>query len=279
MFKTVILLTIFLFIGIVSAQTDSNKVSGTEIMIVDSYITPEAPNKFVLSFFTSDSCKSEIIILGKKTYDVSKKFEENHKFEIELSKLNIDTAGFHYQIVVKNKHGVETKSDITDVAIPKGVIITPEQQPSIFVMCCFGGVIFGLPSPTYVFNGGEYHWALSKEIPLFSFYSSGYNYPMGYLGIEYTYVFEAQKKNFFRAGYKHIFQIPSIKYVSPGVTGFTDFKGYSGMSLELSVGLFQIQNVFTFYTRYRYNFQLRNDGTGFNEFSIGLYSNFFSLNL
>ena len=277
--NAIIFLAVILFANIISAQTDSSKVPATDIMIVDSYITPETPNKFVLSFFTSDSCVSKIVVLGKTSYDVSKKFEENHKFEIELSKLNIDTTGFLYQIVVKNKNGVETKSDITDVAIPKGVVITPEEQPSIFMMCCLGGVIFGLPSPAYVFTGSEHHWAISKEIPLFSFYSVGYNYPMGYLGIEYTYVFESQKKNFFRVGYKHIFQVPEIKYVSPGIDGFTDFKGYNGMSLELSVGLFQIQNVFTFYTRYRYNFQLVSGGTDFNEFSIGLYSNFFSLNL
>lgn len=276
MFKTLAFLSLTLFAKVVQAQNDA---PGTDVMIVDSYITPEAPNKFVLSFFTSDSCTSKILVLGKKSYDVSKKFEENHKFEIELSKLKIDTTGFHYQIVVKNKNGIESKSDITDVAIPKGVIIRPDEQPSIFTMCCLGGVIFGLPSPTYVFTGNEHHWALSKEIPLFSFYSGGYNYPMGYLGIEYTYVFEAQKKNFLRAGYKHIFQVPGIKYISPGVDGFTDFKGYKGMSLELSVGLFQIQNVFTFYTRYRYNFQFKSDGMSFNEFSIGLYSNFFSLNL
>lgn len=278
MFKIIFILTILFFVEIISGQTDSNRVSGTDIMIVDSYITAEVPNKFVLSFFTSDSCTSKIIVLGKKAYDVSKKFEENHKFEIKLVQLPIDSTGFHYEIIVKNKNGVETKSDITNVVIPNGVVIAPEQQPGVFMMC-LGGIIFGLPSPTYVFNGGKHNRALSKEIPLISFYSAGYNYPMSYFGIEYTYVFEAQKKNFFRIGYKHIFQLPAIKYLSPGVTGFTDFQGYNGMSLELSVGLFQIQNVFTFYTRYRYNFQLISGGTGFNEFLLGLYSNFFSLNL
>lgn len=262
----------------VFAQTDSTNRSAIEIFVIDSYITPETPNKFVLSFFTSDSSTSKLVVMNKYTFDVSKTLSENHKFEIELSKLKTDPGLIKYEILAYDRKGNEIRTDPLEVELPKGIIISPEQDPGLFSIC-LGGIIFGIPSPTYLMMKNENRWGISKEIPLLNFYSRGYNFPAGYIGIEYSYIFKAARKNFLRFGYKQIFQIPAIKYVSPGLNLFTDFKGYNGLSAELSIGLFQIQNIFTFYTRYRYNFQLISDGTDFHEFSFGLYSNFFSINL
>lgn len=261
----------------INAQTDTT-TSAVEIFIIDSYITPEIPNKFVLSFFTGDSSTSKLIIMDNKIFDVSKTLSENHKIELELNKLNLDSAMFKYVVVAYDRKGHETRSEVYHVELPQGLIISDEQDVGIFRIC-LGGIVFAIPSPAYLWFNNEHHWSISKEIPLFSFYSVGYNYPSGYLGVEYSYVFDSERKNFLRVGYKHIIQVPEIKYISPGLNYFTDFSGYNGLSAELSIGLFQIQNVFTFYTRYRYNFQLQNNGTGFHEFSIGLFSNFFSLNL
>lgn len=270
---------IFLFCTVkIFSQTDSTVSNPTEIMVIDSYITPETPNKFVLSFFTSDSCTSKLIINHKNVVDVSKVLSENHKIEIELNKLKIDSTAFNYQIIVYDRNGKETHSEQLGVELPDGLVISREQDPGLFKIC-LGGIIFAIPSPTYVYAKDENHWSLSKEIPLINFYSIGYNYPSGYLSVEYSHIPKADRKNFLRFGYKQIIQIPLIKYVSPGLSVFTDFKGYNGMGAEISFGLFQIQNVFTFYTRYRYNFQLINGGRDFHEISMGLYSNFFSLNL
>ena len=267
-----------LIIGIqINAQTDTT-ASPVEIFIIDSYITPETSNKFILSFFTSDSTTSKLIIMDKKIFDVSKKLSENHKIEIELIQLNLDSAMFKYVVVAYDRKGKETRSEVYQVEIPQGLVISEEQDVGIFRVC-LGGIVFAIPSPTYLWMNNEHHWSITKEIPLFSFYSVGYNYPAGYLSAEYSYIFNADRKNFLRVGYKQIIQVPEIKYISPGLNYFTDFSGYNGLSAELSIGLFQIQNVFTFYTRYRYNFQLQNNGTDFHEFSIGLFSNFFSLNL
>lgn len=267
-----------LIIGLqINAQTDTT-ASSVEIFIIDSYITPEVPNKFVLSFFTSDSTTSKLMIMDKKIFDVSKKLSENHKIEIELNQINLDSAKFKYVVVAYDRKGNETLSEVYQVELPQGLVISDEQDIGIFRIC-LGGIVFAIPSPAYLWMNNEHHWSITKEIPLFSFYSVGYNYPSGYLGVEYSYVFDANRKNFLRVGYKQIIQVPEIKYISPGLNYFTDFNGYNGLSAELSVGLFQVQNVFTFYTRYRYNFQLQNNGTGFHEFSIGLFSNFFSLNL
>ncbi|MBS3945644.1 MAG: hypothetical protein KGZ42_09125, partial [Melioribacter sp.] len=175
--------------------------------------------------------------------------------------------------------GTESRSQLYEVEIPRMIAIEKDKGSGLLQVCCFGGIIFGLPSPTIVMMNDKKIFGLSKEIPIFSFYSGGYNYPIGYVGAEYSYLFNSDKKNFIRIGYKHIFQIPLIEYVSIGANYFSDFKGYNGVSPELSVGLFKIQNVFTLYSRYRYNIQPGRSGTDFHEFSIGLYSNFFSLNL
>ena len=273
-----LLILLIIFSTRISAQIDTTD-SINEINVIDSFISPESPVKFVLSFFTNDSCKSRLKIINNRTIDVSKGLEVNHKIELELHKLRIYSSKIKYQIIAFNKYGIEIKSDIFEVELPKKLIISDEQNPGLFKMCCLGGVIFGIPSPTYVSMNNHGYAALSKEVPLISLYSIGYNYPAGYFGIEYSYIFNAQLKNFVRVGYKQIIQIPGIKYISPGVNLFTDFLGYNGLGVEFSAGLFQVQNVFTIYTRYRYNFQMKNEGIGFHEISIGLYSNFFSLNL
>lgn len=277
--RFIIISFIFFFCTVrIFSQTDSTASDSIEITVIDSYITPEIPNKFVLSFFTSDSCTSKVIINHKNSLEVSKSLSENHKIGIELNKLKIDSTAFSYQIIVYDRNGNETRSELFSVEIPDGLVISKEQDPGLFKIC-LGGIIFTIPSPVYVYAKDGNHWSLSKEIPLINFYSIGYNYPSGYLSFEYSHIFESDRKNFLRFGYKQIIKVPAIKYISPGLSVFTDFKGYNGMSVEMSLGLFQIQNVFTFYARYRYNFQLISSGMDFHEISLGLYSNFFSLNL
>ena len=264
-----------------------NSVDSTliEINVIDSYITPEIPNKFVLSFFTSDSCKSKVVLINKYAYEVSKVFTDNHKIEIELNKLKLESDAIKYIIYVYDMKQNETISQEYEVELPKEIILSPEQDVSL-MRVCLGGIVFAIPSISFVWDKNEKYWSLSKELPLLSFFSGGYNYPADYIGVEYSYIFHAQTKNIFRVGYKHLIQIPDLSYFSPGINYFTDFKGYSGLSSELSLGLFQLQNVFTFYVRYRYNFSFQhntgvpfNGLTDFHEISLGLFSNFFSFNL
>jgi hypothetical protein len=270
---------LFLFIIAVKvfAQADSTVSEYMDIYVIDSYITPETPNKCVLSFSTSDSCTAKLVVMDKDTFDVSTKFSDTHKFEIELNKLRLDSALIKYRIIATNIKGNKTVSEPYEVELPKDIVIKPEDDTALLSIC-LGGIVYSIPSPTYVNMNGNNYLSLSKEIPLFSFFSGGYNYPKGYVSVEYAHIFESQKKNFLRAGCKRIIQIPVVKYISPGITLFTDFLGYNGLGAELSAGLFQFQNTFTLYVRYRYNFQPKSYGLSFHEFSIGLYSSFFSLN-
>jgi hypothetical protein len=274
--KTLIFLFFLTFVKIF-AQTDSSSAPQNDIFIIDSYITPETPHKLVVSFSTSDSCTSIILLKDIRTFVVSNSFTDNHKIEIELIGIRADSARIKYQINARSRSGIETQSEEYEVEIPKEIALAPDNEIN-WTQMCIGGLVYAIPSLEYVMMDGGEHLGLSKEIPLWSFYSQGYNYPQGYIGIEYSHYLNATKKNFMRLGYKHMFQSEQIKYIATGLSVFGDFKGYNGLSAEVSLGLFQIQNVFTLYTRYRYNFQLQSGNTDFYEFSLGLYANIFSFN-
>jgi len=267
---------IYLLPGVM-AQTETASSGNIDIMVIDSFITPETPNKFVLSFFTSEKCSSKIIVKYREIIIVSENLTEDHKLSIDLKKINAQ-SDFNYQILVYDSTGAETRSELFEVRMSDGFVIPEEENPGLFSIC-LGAVVFAIPSPVYVIADGKYHWSLNKEIPLINFYSAGYNYPSGYFSIGYSHIFDTDKRNFLRLGYKQVIRVEWIKYIAPGLEAFTDLKGFNGLSTELSFGLFQIQNVFTFYAKYRYNFQLIANGRNFQEISVGLYSNFFSLNL
>jgi hypothetical protein len=270
-------LILFIVAVKVFAQTDSAATGLIDIYVIDSYITPEAPNKCVITFGTSDSCLTKLVVMDRDTFVISSKPSDTHKFERELSKLKLDSAYIKYKIIAVDMRGNKTVSEPYEVELPKGLIIKSEYDSGLLSIC-LGGIVFLIPSPEYVTMNNKNYFSLSKEIPLFTFFSGGYNYPKGYISAEYSYIFKSPKKNFLRGGYKQIFQVPIIEYISPGVNAFTDFLGYNGLSAEISAGLFRIQNTFTVYIKYCYNFQPKESGLDFHEFSIGLFSSFFSLN-
>ncbi len=266
------ILIISIFCTISFAQTS------LEVYLIDSYVTPEKPHKFILSFFTSDSAVSKLILNEKYEIEISNSISDMHKKEILLTDFKFDSLFIPFQIIGKDKFGNEFKSEKYQISLPEADELLIGTSPSFFTVCCFGGIIFGLPSPTLVFTKDKTHFALSKEIPIISFYSSGYNYPSGFISIEYSYIFDTAANNILRLGYKHIFQNDYIEYISPGASLITDFKGGNGFAPELNFGLFNIYNVFTVYTKYRYTFLPSKSDMNYHSISIGLYSNFFSIN-
>ncbi|HMN25359.1 MAG TPA: hypothetical protein PKE38_12715, partial [Ignavibacteriaceae bacterium] len=99
---------------------------------------------------------------------------------------------------------------------------------SIWTLCLFAGSVFVLPMPCYVNANGNQYYSLTKEIPIVSFRAKKGNYPSGYLAFEYTYIFDAENKNFARLGYKKLFPIDYIEYISAGATAYTNFSGQNG---------------------------------------------------
>lgn len=259
-----------------NAQEESTGTDSIEVFLIDSYVTPETPHKFILSFFTSRSCRSVLMLNNKYKFTISETYTEDHKAEIDVSSLTFDSTRAPFIILVEDSLGNTYRSEKFDVALPGEYKPKVSQAPNLLLMCCLGGIIFGLPSPTYVIMQDKNYFSLTKEIPILSFYKTSYKYPISYISVEYAHIFEAARKNYFRVGYKHIIEVPYLRYVSAGANWFTDFRGFNGVSPEVSLGLFSLYDVFTVYTKYRYNYEPNQTGADFHELSIGLYSGFFT---
>ena len=272
--KLLIILVIGLSVTSVFAQFEEDSI---EVYLIDAYIKPEPPQIFFLSFFTSDVAKSVVVIDGRYSSTVTDEFADMHKTEIDLEDMKFNGKIVPFVIITENEYGKTFTSESFDFDLP----FEPEiKGGSNFIqLCLFGGAIFLLPYPNYVIQNGHNSFSLTKEIPIISFRSSNLNYPAGFLSLEYSYIFDADAKNYLRAGYKKIYELPHLKYLSPGVSLYTNFLGNNGIGLELSAGLFTIVDTFTLYVRYRYNLKPGDSSDNFHEISLGLYSGFFSFYL
>lgn len=249
-----------------------------EIFLIDAYATPELPHTFVLSFFTSEPAITKVTLEKKYEYEVSSEFSEIHNISIDLTHLEFENRTVKFSIMSVDSIGNISINDEYDFDLPYEPKI--ESGSSLLTLCLFGGMIFALPVPGYVNNDSGEFFSLTKEIPIISFRSKSFNYPAGYLAIEYTYIFNAINKSFFRTGYKRLIELKHLRYISPGITAFTNFNGQNGLSPEISVGLFTIfNNTFTVYSRYRFNFKPGDTNANFHEVNLGLYSGFFSFYL
>ncbi|MBS4035499.1 MAG: hypothetical protein KGZ85_13590 [Ignavibacterium sp.] len=269
-----IIISFFLWHLFVYAQQEES----IEVFLIDAYATPEIPHTFVLSFFTSEPSVTKVKLEKKYVYDVSTEFSEIHNISIDLSKLEFENKTVKFIIESTDSLGNTSINDEYDFDIPFEPVI--ESGSSLFTFCLFGGMIFALPAPGYVNNDFGDYFSLTKEIPVLSFRSRSFHYPASYISIEYTYIFNANGRNLFRAGYKRLFELDFIKYISPGLTAFTNFKGQNGIAPEVSLGLFTIfNNSFTVYSRYRFNYKPNDNSANFHEVNLGLYSSFFSFYL
>jgi hypothetical protein len=258
-----------LYVPAASAQVDS-----IEVYVIDSYVTPEEPNTFILSFFTSEPAKSKIIIDEEYEFAISDDFTDDHRFNLDITKYQFEDEVVNYMIYLEDPAGNTNQSEEQFIVLPYEIKV--EAESNFLYLCLFAGTVFALPSPVYVLANNESYFGLTKEIPILSIRSGKFTYPLGYFSLEYSYIFKTEVNNYLRAGYKHIIEIPGIEYLAPGVNGFTNFKGFNGISPELSVGWVQLFNTFTLYSRYRFNVKPGDNSSEFHEFTIGLYSSFFS---
>lgn len=265
-----LIITLVSFVETASAQDDS-----IEVYIIDNFITPETPHSLMLSFFTSEVCKSKLILNDNIEIVISSEPVDNHKIQVNLSNYKLKEKGNYFVISVEDNLGKIFLTEKDEFDIPKEIIV--EGGSNFLTFCLFGGVVFALPSPVYAIAKDDQYFGLSKEIPLIFLRSSGYNYPRGYFSVEYSHLIKAPVKNYLRVGYKHIIELPGIEYVSPGLNYVTNFKGYNGISPEISLGLFKILNTFTVYSRYRFTAKPGDPGSEFHELSFGLYSGFFAI--
>lgn len=270
----IILLTLSTFSSFLVAQEETDSI---EVYLIDAYCKPDLPHPFILSFFTSLPTKTKVILEDKYEFDVSTEFTDLHNAQIDVSKLFFLDKQVNFIIEGEDSLGNQFKSEVFDFDLPYEPQITGGS--SLLTLCLFGGVVFLLPAPGYINQDGKEFFSLSKELPLISFRSKSFNYPASYISIEYTYIFNAEYRKFFRAGYKRLFEIPVFEYLSPGISAYTNFSSQNGISPEISVGWFKIYDTFTVYTRYRYNIKPSDSNSNFHELYLGLYSGFFSFYL
>ena len=256
------------------AQNNFTEDDSVEVYVIDSFIPPDDPVVFNLSFFTSEPAKSKVILDDKYEFNISEQATESHKIKIDISKLEFKSKYVPFVILVEDSLGNTYLSDKFEFELQKEIRL--EGDSNFLLLCLFGGIVFLLPSPVYVVTENDNYFSLTKVISLFTFRGS-FKYPSGYIAAEYSHIFNSPYKNFLRLGYKHLVETPVLEYISPGINGFTNFKGFNGISPELSIGWIKIFNTFTVYTRYRYNFKPGESGSNFHELSLGLYSGFFSI--
>ncbi|MCL5028208.1 MAG: hypothetical protein M1480_04205 [Bacteroidetes bacterium] len=270
-----VIISVIVIAAVNFAQENTASEDSIEVTVIDSYVTPEIPHTFLLTFFSSSDCKSKVIIDKKYEYKVSDSLTVNHSVKIDLTGLSFKKKSVPFVIMVQDSLGKVFRSDNYEFDLPSEVKV--QSESNFLLLCLFGGAVFALPSPDYVSTDNGNYFSLTKEIPIVSFRSANFNYPFGYFSAEYSYIFKAQDKNFFRLGYKQLIDVPDIQYISPGIDWFTNFKGFNGISAELSIGWIKIFSTFTIYTRYRFNIKPSDSSSKFHEFSIGLYSSFFSV--
>ncbi|MDZ7765349.1 MAG: hypothetical protein U5K00_13125 [Melioribacteraceae bacterium] len=268
----------FTLLIVLMTSTFYSQQAEVEVIVIDSYVANEKPYTLFLTFFTMEPVKSEVIIENEYKFTISDTLAEDHKKNIDITGIQFDSTYVEYVITGETADGKKFVSDKFEFVLPFRDMLRSDKNTSLITVCCFGGVIFGLPSAALVIEEDQNYFSLTKEIPVLSFYSGGYNYPTGYIGIEYSYIFDAEFKNFLRLGYKQLFELEPIEFISGGVNGFTTFNGFNGISPEITIGWFKVYNTFTVYSRYRFNFQPSKSDRNFHEISIGLYSNFFSIN-
>lgn len=250
-----------------------------ELFIIDAFVAPEKPYTLDINFYTSEKAKCKIEIDNKYTINISKDFVEDHSAKIDFSNFTFSNKYVPYKIISELQNGKIIISETNELVLPYEEFIETKEGSDPVSTILFGMFLYFVPSPSMLFVSGENHFSLTKELPIVTFYSSGYNYPSGNISVEYTHVYEDNFDNVLRSGYKHFIPVPGIEYISPGITGFTNFNGFNGLGGEVSIGLFNIYDVFTVYTRVRYNSNLRKERSSFYEVTLGLYSHFFTIDL
>ncbi len=264
------------FISIISYSQEAEEI---DIFIINSFVTPEVPHIFSLSFFTSESVKSKVVIDEKYEIIISDKYLEDHSTEIDFTDYKFVKEDVPYVIIVEDESGKKTVSEINEIILPYDEFVETKEGSNPITTLLFGIGLWLLPSPNLVVYQDKNYFGITKEIPIITFYSSGYAKPSGNISLEYSHVYNAPIPDFLRVGYKQIYYVDYIEFISPGVSTFTNFNGFNGIGAEVSVGLFKFFDAFTVYSKYRFNFQPTKTENNFHEVSLGLYSHFLTIDL
>ncbi|MCX7611827.1 MAG: hypothetical protein N2043_09605 [Ignavibacterium sp.] len=256
------------------AQNEENQ-DELEIFLIDAYCKPDSNRILILTYYSGFPVKSKVILENKYEFKVSEELTELHKIRIDLSNLKFEDKQVEFVVKSIDSLGNEYTSEIFDFDLPYEPKV--EGGSNIFTLCLFGGAVFLIPNPGLVVQNNKSEWSLTKEIPLLAF-RKGYNYASSYISFELSYFNNFTDKFNYRLGYKRIWEVKSIEFISAGISGFSNFKNVSGFSPEITFGIFKLFESFTIYTRYRYSYILDSKNK-FHELYLGFYSGFFTIYL
>lgn len=260
------------------AQSDS-----IEVFVIESFVSAENPGTFQLTFNTSVPCKSKIIIANQYSISLSDTLTDTHKKSIDISKMHFDSLNTTFRAILTDSTGHTNQSDAFEIQLPATEEKAVEVKGGGLSSCFYGGLVYLIPNATLNMltenNKLKGYWGVSKELPLFSHYQGGYNFPESFISAEYSYVPQFDHKNYVRLGYKKLFETGFGEFIVLGLNGFSNFRGSNGVSPEISWGLLPLKEGFTLYIRYRYSTDFNTPRKEFSEVSLGLYSWFFSAHL
>ena len=127
--KIILLLLFFLlFISKSFAETAAAEADSAEIYLLDSYIAPEKPTIFHLSFITSEPCKSILFLDGNYEFVISDTLTDSHAKDIDLSGHEYSSKSVPFYIIAIDSAGKKSKSDIFDLDFPKKIKMQKESN-------------------------------------------------------------------------------------------------------------------------------------------------------
>src|SRR3989339_701783 len=159
------------------AQDDVFEEDSVEVYVIDSFIPPDNPTVFNLSFFTSQPARSKVIFDDDIELAISDTLSEEHKIKIELTKISCKSKMVPYVIYVEDSAGKISSSEKFEFELQEEIKM--EDESNFLLLCLFGGTVFLIPNPVLVITEDENFLRLGYkriiETPGIQYISPGLN--------------------------------------------------------------------------------------------------------
>jgi len=258
-------------------DTFQNFEDENEIIILESFVTPDEPFSLILKFLTIQPSTTKLKLFNTYEYEVSKQFETNHSVLINLSNIKLDKTidKIEFIIFAKTQNDKELESEVFEVLLPETFFEKIESTQNLLSSCLLGSTIFLVPSAGIYYDKKFYNFTLNKELPFASFYRKKNFKPYLISTLEYNYI-SKNKNSFGRLAAKYLLHFSGeLNFISIGASYFIDFKENKGFSFEFASSFFDFYRIFSFYLKFRYSYSLKFHNN-FYDAQLGIFSYFFT---
>ena len=106
-----------LFLFFLTVPLRSIYAQDFDLYLIDSYVTPEKPYTFIISFFTSEEVKTKVLI--NETYDitVSDEYLLDHIAEIDFTDYIFTNKFVPFTIISETRDGNVIQSEVFEVVL------------------------------------------------------------------------------------------------------------------------------------------------------------------